>query len=92
MKYHQKPCTKTKKLISKGKRRTLSEIKPVENINKNPRSFLEISPVRKKGQASTFISPTTSFYLFKLVSTNLIIKDSILTNSIVKDGVQNWSM
>ena len=40
---------KTMKLIDRGKRtKTLSEVKPVENIRKNPRSFLEISPVERK--------------------------------------------
>ena len=37
------------KVIDKGKRRkTLSEGKLVENISKNPLSFLEISPVLKE--------------------------------------------
>ena len=46
MKQNQKPCTKLKKVINRGKRsKTLSEVKPVENINKNLQSFLEISPV-----------------------------------------------
>ena len=30
------------------KKKTLSEVKPVENINKNLQSFLEISPVQKE--------------------------------------------
>ena len=43
---NQKPCTKTKKVIDRGKRsKTLSEVKPVENISKNLQSFLEISLV-----------------------------------------------
>ena len=38
-----------KKVIDRGKRsKTLSEVKPVENIIKNPQSFLEISPVQKE--------------------------------------------
>ena len=37
------------KVISKGKRSTtLREVKPVENINKNLQSFLEISPIQKE--------------------------------------------
>ena len=33
-----------KKVIKRGKRsKTLSEVKPFENISKNPQSFLEIS-------------------------------------------------
>ena len=37
-----------KKVIDRGKRsKTLSEVKPVENISKNLQSFLEISPVQK---------------------------------------------
>ena len=38
-----------KKVINKGKRsKTLSEVKPVENISKNLQSFLEIRPVQKE--------------------------------------------
>ena len=38
-----------KKVIDRGKRsKTLSEVKLVENISKNPQSFLEISPVQKE--------------------------------------------
>ena len=37
------------KVIDKGKKsKTLSEVKPVENISKNLQSFLEISPVPKE--------------------------------------------
>ena len=43
----------TKKVINRGKRRKrLSEVKLVENINKNPQSFLEISPVQKEALLS----------------------------------------
>ena len=36
------------KLIDRGKgSKTLSEVKPVENKNKNLQSFIEISPVQK---------------------------------------------
>ena len=36
-------------MIDRGKRsKTPSEVKPVENINKNLQSFLEISPVQKE--------------------------------------------
>ena len=46
---HQKPCIKTKKVITRDKRSTtLNEVKPVKNINKNPQSFLKISPVQKE--------------------------------------------
>ena len=38
-----------KKVIDRGKRsKTLSEVKPVENVNKNQQSFLEMSPVQRK--------------------------------------------
>ena len=38
-----------KKMINRGKRsRTLSEVKPVENIIKNLQSFPEISPIQKE--------------------------------------------
>ena len=36
-----------KEVIDRGKRsKTLSEVKPVENISKNPQSFLVISPMQ----------------------------------------------
>ena len=39
----------SKKVIDRGKRsKTLSEIKPVENVSKNLQSFLEVSPVQKE--------------------------------------------
>ena len=38
----------TKKVINRGKRsKTLSEVKLVKRIGKNPHSFLQISPVRR---------------------------------------------
>ena len=38
-----------KKVIDRGKRSmTLSEVKPVENISKDPQSFLELRPMQKK--------------------------------------------
>ena len=40
---------KMKKVIDSGERsKTLSEVKPVENISKNLQSFLEISPMQKE--------------------------------------------
>ena len=49
MKQNKKPHAKQKKVIDRGKRsETLSEVKPVEDINKNLKSFLEISPVQKE--------------------------------------------
>ena len=39
----------SKKVIDRGKRsKTLSEIKPVENISKYLQSFLEVNPVQKE--------------------------------------------
>ena len=39
----------TKKVINRGKRsKTVSEVKPVENISKNLQSFLEIGHVQKE--------------------------------------------
>ena len=36
-----------KKVVDRGKRsKTLSEVKPVETMSKNPHSFLETSPVQ----------------------------------------------
>ena len=37
-----------KKVIDRGKKNTLSEVKPVENRSKRLQSFLEISPVQKE--------------------------------------------
>ena len=49
MKQNQKLCIKTKKVIHREKRsKTLSEVKPVENISKNLQSFLEISTMQKE--------------------------------------------
>ena len=49
MKQNQKLCTKTKKVIDRGKRsKTMSEVKPVKNISKNLQSFLEIRPMQKE--------------------------------------------
>ena len=37
-----------KKMIDRGKRNmTLSDVKEVKNISKNPKIFLEISPMQK---------------------------------------------
>ena len=48
MKEHQKPGIKKKKVIDNGKiNKELNEAKAHKN-NKNPQTFLEISPVRKK--------------------------------------------
>ena len=53
MKQNQKPCIKTKKVIDRGKRsKTLCEIRPVNEINKNLQSFLEMSSVQKEGLPS----------------------------------------
>ena len=44
-----KTVHKAEKVIDRGKRsKTLSEVKPVENISKNLQSFLEINPVQKE--------------------------------------------
>ena len=53
MKQNQKPCMKTKKVIDRGKRsKTLVEVRPVSNINKNLQSFLEMRSVQKEGLPS----------------------------------------
>ena len=40
-------------MIDRGKRsKTLSDVKPVENIIKNLQSFLEINPMQKEGLLS----------------------------------------
>ena len=45
----KKLCIKKNKMIDREKRsKTLSEVNPVENIRKNLKSFLEISPVQKE--------------------------------------------
>ena len=46
---NQKPCIKKKEVIKQGKRsKTLNEVKPNENIEKNLQSFLEISSMQKE--------------------------------------------
>ena len=48
-----KMCIMTKKVIDRGKRsKTLSEVKLMENISKNPQSFLEISLVQEEALLS----------------------------------------
>ena len=48
MKKNQKPSTKLKVTDRRKRNKTLSEVKPVENINNNLQSFLEISPMQKE--------------------------------------------
>ena len=49
MKENQKLSIKPKTVIDRGERsKTLSEVKPVENISKNLQSVLEVSPLQKK--------------------------------------------
>ena len=49
MKYNQKLCMKTKKVINRGKGiKTTSEVKPVKNISENLQSFLERSSMQKE--------------------------------------------
>ena len=44
-----KTVHKDEEVIDRGKRsKTMIEVKPVENINKNRQSFLEIRPVQKE--------------------------------------------
>ena len=39
-------CIKRKKVINRGKRsKTSSEVKPVENISKNPQNFLGVNSI-----------------------------------------------
>ena len=74
MKLNQNPCTKTKKVINRRKRnKTLSEVKPVENISKNLHSFLEISPAQKEGLLSHKLQDHAYEYknLFRLKEDNL---------------------
>ena len=42
----------TTKVIDRGKSKTLSEVKLVENRSKNPQNFLEISPVQHEALLS----------------------------------------
>ena len=49
MKLNKKLCITMKKVIDRGKRsKTLNEGKLIENIIKNPQSFLEISSMLKE--------------------------------------------
>ena len=48
-KWESKTMQKTKNVIDRGKRgKTMSEVKPVENISKNLQIFLEKRPVQKE--------------------------------------------
>ena len=47
-------------MIDRGKSKTLSEVKPVENISKNQQSFLEISPVQQEVQKESLIQDKDS--------------------------------
>ena len=48
-----KSCIKMKKVINREKKsKTLNEVKPVENINKNMHSFPEIHPTQKEALSS----------------------------------------
>ena len=61
-KWNQKPCIKTKKVINRGKKsKRLSNVKPAENIIKNPQSFLEISPVQKEVLSSRNLRDHTTY-------------------------------
>ena len=63
-----------KKVIDRGKRsKRLSEVKPVENINKNLQSFLEISPMQKEVLLSHKLRDHAYEYqnLFELKEDNL---------------------
>ena len=60
MKQNQKPRTKTKKVTNKGKRsKTLSKVKPVENISKN----LEFSRDKSRAKGSPSLTQTVSPYI-----------------------------
>ena len=57
-----KPCIKTKKVISRGKRiKTLSELKCVENICKNPQKSRKACLVSKT--KDTVADPTEMYLL-----------------------------
>ena len=64
-------------MINRGKRsKTLSEVKPVENINKNLQSFLEISPVQKEVLLSHKLQDQAYSYtaVYSVKSNYLILK------------------
>ena len=74
----KKRCTKLKKLIDRGKKsKTMSEVKPAENINKNLQSFLEISPVQKEVLLSHKLRDHAYEYqnLFELKEDNLSLRN-----------------
>ena len=49
MKQNPKPYIKMKKVIDRGKRsKTLSEVRPVKKIIKNPQNFPEIIRIQKE--------------------------------------------
>ena len=49
MTQNQKPYTKMKKVIDRGRKsKTPSDVKPIENISENLQSFLDISLAQKE--------------------------------------------
>ena len=49
MKLDQKLCVNMKKEINRGKEsKTLNEVKPMGNVNKNQQSFLVVSPKQEE--------------------------------------------
>ena len=53
MKLHRKPFTENRTVKDRGKRsKSQNEVKPVENISKNTKSFLGRSPVQQEGPPS----------------------------------------
>ena len=49
--------------IEEKRSKTLSEVKPVENISKNLQSFLEISPVQKSTLCISWTEPISFFHI-----------------------------
>ena len=79
----------TKNVIDRGKRcKTLNGVKPVENINKNPESFLETNPMQME------IPPSYSYTARKCiwVIESFLIKErsSITEKQPESSKINNW--
>ena len=78
MQQHQKLCTKVKAVINRRKRsNTPNEVNPLENINENPKSFLEMRfPVKLLKSIESFI------FAWKKNSRKVWFKERFISNKI----------
>ena len=72
-------------MTDRGRRsKTVSDVKPVENIRKNLQSFLEISPVQKEVLPSHKLRDHAYEYPFGLKEDNLLQTNICISSNIRK--------